>query len=279
MSQTLTPEFITGGGGCRLAVYEGGNPSGPAIVFMHGFLGSHRYWQRQFDSPLAAEFRLVAFDLRGHGSSEVPPEADSYSDAALWAADLAAVLRHKALDRPVLVGFSYGPFLIADHLRAAGADSIGGLVFSGGLPKLGSDEAMGMLGEDLRALFGELLSDDDGTRDAATRVFMPLLTAKPLDETLLAPLTDGALQVPPAVRMGMFGRQFDNDDLLASLELPLLVVQGEDDRIVLPHAADHIAATAPKAQRSTYPGVGHMPFLEHPERFNRELAAFTRAVR
>lgn len=276
---SLTPEFVTGGGGCRLAVYEGGNPAGPPIVFIHGFLGSHRYWQRQFDSPLAEEFRLLAFDLRGHGSSQVLPEAAAYSDAARWAEDLAAVLRHKALDRPVLVGFSYGPFLIADHLRAAGPDGIGGLVFSGGLPKLGSDEAMGMLGEDLRALFGELLSEDDGTRDAATRAFMPLLTAKPLDDSLLAPLTDGALQVPPAVRMGLFGRQFDNDDLLARLDLPLLVVQGEDDRIVLPHAADHIAATAPTAQCSTYPGVGHMPFLEHHERFNRELASFTRALR
>jgi pimeloyl-ACP methyl ester carboxylesterase len=75
-------------------------------------------WTKQYQSPLADEFRLLAFDLRGHGMSEAPLEPEHYTDGRLWADDLAAVIDELRLDRLVLVGWSYGPFVIGDYLRA-----------------------------------------------------------------------------------------------------------------------------------------------------------------
>src|SRR5688572_29762634 len=66
--QTAQPERIIGGGGLNLAAYEAGKADGPPIVFIHGFSGNYLTWERQFSGPLAAEFRLVAYDLRGHGA-------------------------------------------------------------------------------------------------------------------------------------------------------------------------------------------------------------------
>jgi pimeloyl-ACP methyl ester carboxylesterase len=66
--------------------------------------------------------------------------------------------------------------------------------------------------------------------------------------------------------------------VLRTLRVPLLVSQGRADTIVLPAMAEHILATCPTAEASWYDGVGHTPFLEQPERFNRELAALTRRV-
>jgi pimeloyl-ACP methyl ester carboxylesterase len=61
--------------------------------------------------------------------------------------------------------------------------------------------------------------------------------------------------------------------------VPLLATQGRSDTIVLPAMAEHILATCPTAQASWYEGVAHVPHLEEPDRFNRELAALARSVR
>ena len=61
--------------------------------------------------------------------------------------------------------------------------------------------------------------------------------------------------------------------------VPLLVTQGRADTVVLPAMAEHVLAVCPTAEASWYDGVGHVPHLEDPERFNRELAALTARVR
>ena len=79
----------------------------------------------------------------------------------------------------------------------------------------------------------------------------------------------------PQVRASLGAREID-DDVLRGLGVPLLVTQGRSDTVVLPAMAEHILATCPAAKASWYDGVGHVPHLEEPGRFNRELAALTR---
>ena len=87
-----------------LHVREWGNPDGSPIVFIHGWSQSHLCWHRQTESRLCDEFRLVAFDLRGHGMSEAPPQSQHYTHAGPWAYDLAAIIEELELERAVLVG-------------------------------------------------------------------------------------------------------------------------------------------------------------------------------
>jgi hypothetical protein len=63
---------ITGGGGCQLHLVEAGNPKGQPILFIHGFSQCSLAWSRQLDSDLARDYRLIAMDMRGHGTSERP---------------------------------------------------------------------------------------------------------------------------------------------------------------------------------------------------------------
>src|SRR5262245_60868475 len=58
----LTSTKIDGGAGLGLTVYEGGNKSGPPVVFIHGFTGSYLSWEPQLSGSLAAQFRVVAYD-------------------------------------------------------------------------------------------------------------------------------------------------------------------------------------------------------------------------
>src|SRR5690242_3949231 len=127
---------VRGGGGLRLHVREWGPADGPPILLIHGWSQNHLCWARQYESALADEFRLVAFDLRGHGMSEAPLEPARYSDERLWAADVAAIVSALGLDRCVLVGWSYGAFVICDYLRAHGQERVAAVNFVEGAVKL-----------------------------------------------------------------------------------------------------------------------------------------------
>src|SRR6266704_2321786 len=58
--------------GLTISAQEWGNPAGAEILFIHGFSQSYLSWMRQVDSDLAKEFRIVTYDLRGHGNSDKP---------------------------------------------------------------------------------------------------------------------------------------------------------------------------------------------------------------
>src|SRR4051812_18007042 len=129
--EPIATHEVRGGGRLRLHVREWGNPEGPPIVFVHGWSQCQLCWSRQVSGPLAKDFRMITFDLRGHGMSDRPLDAEHYTDARLWADDVDAVIGRLELDRPVLVGWSYGGFVATDYLRAYGEDRIAGLALVG----------------------------------------------------------------------------------------------------------------------------------------------------
>jgi pimeloyl-ACP methyl ester carboxylesterase len=270
---------MAGGGGLSLHVREWGNPSGPPILFIHGWSQNHLCWSRQFESLLADEFRLVAYDLRGHGMSDAPLEPEHYTDGRLWADDVAAIIDQLDLDRPLLVGWSYGAFVVCDYVRVYGQDRIAAIEFVEGAVKLGQSAFGTLIGPGFLDHFADATADDLPTNIAAMRAFLRGCTAKPLRNDEFETALCWNLVVPARVRANLASREIDDDDVLGALKVPVLVVQGLADKVVLPAMAEHILATCPTAQASWYDGVGHAPHLEEPARFNRELAELTRCVR
>jgi len=270
---------VRGGGGLRLHVREWGAVGAPPILFIHGWSQNHLCWMKQYESALAEEFRLVAYDLRGHGMSEAPLEAERYTDAGLWADDVAAIIDELALDRPVLVGWSYGPFVICDYLRVYGPHRVAAVNFVEGAVKLGAAAFGTLIGPTFLDHFAGATADDLPTNIATMRSFVRACFAKPVSDDDLETAICWNVLVPAAIRANLAAREIDCDDVLRTLTLPVLVTQGRADTVVLPAMAEHILATCPTAEASWYDGVGHAPFLEDPERFNRELAALTRRVR
>src|SRR4029450_5267713 len=76
---------VQGGGDLELHVREWGKADAPPLLFIHGISQSHLCWTKQYQSSLAEEFRLVAYDLRGHGMSQAPLGAEPYTDHPLSA--------------------------------------------------------------------------------------------------------------------------------------------------------------------------------------------------
>jgi non-heme chloroperoxidase len=269
---------VKGGAGLGLHVREWGEVDGPPIVFIHALSQNHLSWAKQYESPLAGEFRLVAFDLRGHGMSQVPLEAEHYAEGELWADDLAAIMDELQLDRPVLVGWSYGTFVIADYVRKYGQDRIAAVVLVGGAAKLGEAAFGTLIGPGFLDHFADITADDLPTNIRGVRAFVRGLIVKPLPAEELETAIAWNIVVPARVRANLAARELDVDDVLRELEVPVLVSHGREDTATLPAMAEHILATCPAAEASWYDGVGHAPHLEDPQRFNRELAALTRRV-
>src|SRR5690348_9330846 len=190
IAQATKIHTVHGGGGLRLHVREWGDPAGPPILFIHGWSQNHLCWAGQYESALAADCRLVAYDLRGHGMSEAPLEPEHYTDAALWADDVAAIVERLRLERPVLVGWSYGGFVICDYVRRHGQDAIGAIDLVEGAVKLGETAFGTLIGPGFLDHFADLASDDLPTNIRAARAFLRACVARPLPaedlETALA---------------------------------------------------------------------------------------------
>jgi len=213
---------VTGGGGARLHVVQTGNLDGRPLLFVHGFSQSWLAWRQQLASDLADDFRLVAMDLRGHGRSDKPD--DAYADGALWAEDIAAVVRELRLEQPVLCGWSYGTIVALDYLRNCGEDAIGGLAIVAGLTKLGTETALAVLTPELLDLIPGLFGN---ARDESVRSLTGLLQLCFVEEPApvdLYPLLGYNVAVPPGVRQALFSR----------IRKPVLVVHGAEDAIVRP---------------------------------------------
>jgi len=259
--------------GLTIAAQEWGNPAGPEILFIHGFSQSSMSWMRQVDSDLAKEFRIVTYDLRGHGNSDKPVEPERYRDSKAWGDEVQAVIDAAGLKRPVLVGWSYAGRVISDYVTTHGADKIAGINFVDASIKL--DPAL--VGENLKNL-PLMASDDLATNIAATRTFVHGCFSKQPSaddfETMLA----FNMMVPAKVRAGLSGRPLDATEVMSKLKIPVLVTHGAEDRNAKVGVAKYTASVIPGAKLSIYEGIGHSPFYEDPTRFNNELAAFVRSA-
>jgi non-heme chloroperoxidase len=278
-TRAMKTHTINGGGGLRLHAREWGNTDGPPILFIHGLSQDHQCWHRQYDSGLADEFRLVAYDLRGHGMSEAPVEPKHYTDGRLWAEDVAAIIDQLRLDRPVLVGWSYGGFIICDYVRAHGQDRIAAIDFVGGVTALGGAAFGTLIGPGFVDHFADSTADDLPTNIRAIRGLVKAFPARPLPPDEVETLLCSSMTVPARIRANLGAREIDGDDVLRAIRVPLLVTHGRADTIALPAMAEHVLATCPTAEASWYDGVAHVPHLEEPDRFNRELAELTRRAR
>jgi NAD(P)-dependent dehydrogenase (short-subunit alcohol dehydrogenase family)/pimeloyl-ACP methyl ester carboxylesterase len=97
-------------GGLRLAVREQGRADGPTVVLVHGYPDNSSIWDG-VAARLAARFRVLRFDLRGHGESDEPAGRDGYRISQL-VEDLATVVRATSPDTPVhLVAHDWGSIL------------------------------------------------------------------------------------------------------------------------------------------------------------------------
>jgi pimeloyl-ACP methyl ester carboxylesterase len=267
---------ITGGGGIQLHLVETGRSKERPVLFIHGFSQCWFAWKRQLSSDLADDHRLVAMDIRGHGLSDKP--RDGYTDSRLWADDVNAAIQALGLDHPILCGWSYGPLLILDYVRHYGEDGIGGIIFVGGVTKLGSDAAMSVLGPKFLSLVPGFFATEVEEAVSSLKSLLRICFTQELSAEDLYVMLGYNVSVPPYVRQALLSRSFDNDDLLPRIRKPALIVHGADDAIVNLTAVDQHKAGLAHAQIQIMQNAGDAPFWDDAPGFNKRLRAFSTSL-
>ena len=274
----LQEKRVTGGGGTAIATVAVGPETAQPILFIHGWSQSAHAWEGFLQGGLAQDYRLIALDMRGHGRSDRPDPVVSYRESRLWAEDIAAVIAAHQVTKPILVGWSYGGYVIADYLRHYGEGNVGGVLFAGAITQHRTEKSKRYRNAESGPRFKAAMTLSGNNREAAGD-FLRLCTYAALPAARVESLIDEMALVPTAVRAALFDRPMtDNDDVLAKLTIPVMVVHGAEDRIVLPASAEDHAAVIPGTTLRIYPEVGHMPFEESPAAFEADLRALAQTV-
>ncbi|HET7752764.1 MAG TPA: alpha/beta hydrolase [Anaeromyxobacteraceae bacterium] len=258
-----------GGGRLHAAIAGAGRP----LVLVHGWSLSHRAFAPQL-SQLAAGFRVIAPDLRGHGASRSPELARTVDD---FAGDLAAVLAALDVEDALVAGWSWGAEIALAALPSV-RDRLAGLALISATPRFTAGEGWehGLPESRVRALRARLARAPDDTRRA---FFDAMFADGELDPAAKDRLAAEQLAVPPDV--GAARAALDalaaadlRDRLAPARELPVLLVHGDADGVCLPGASAWLAAQLPRSRRAVLAGVGHAPQLSRPEAVSALVAGF-----
>lgn len=272
----MRTHVVEGGGGLKLHVRDFGPLDAPAVLLIHGWSQHHLCWSKQIGSPLASEFRLVAMDLRGHGQSETPLDSESYTSGPMWADDISGVIDALELRSPALVGWSYGGLVVGDYLRSHGDGAISAVNLVSAAVGIGPRWFGPLIGADFVEYAPPASSEDQAVALGAMQALLHRMLVRQVAASDVELAMGWSMLTPAAVRGHLISRDEDFLPEFKALSKPLLVTYGAADTIVLPAMAMLVQERCPKAKLSEYPETGHAPFLEHPERFNRELGDFFR---
>jgi len=264
-------ERVTAPDGVAVSVGEWGNPAGPEILLIHGQAQSVLSFKRQTGSALARDFRIIAYDLRGHGGSDKPTDAAYYQDGKRWADEVHAVITAKRLRKPVVAGWSLGGRVLRQYLMQYGDGALSGLNFLSTRPI----EDPSIAGPASKAMAANTSRDLAG-RIAAYVAFLRACYEKQPTEGDFIEAVAFNFTMPFWVRDALAGWSTDPELVrraFARITVPTLITHGRRDQLILPQAAEMTAAAIKGATVSFYDDCGHAPFYEDAERYNRELAA------
>jgi pimeloyl-ACP methyl ester carboxylesterase len=255
------------------ALHHRDTGEGPAVVLLHAFPLSSAMWLAQRDG-LSDAYRVITPDQRGFGGTPLGDDEPSLDAAA---DDLAGLLDAKGLDRVVLGGLSMGGYVAMAFLRRH-PDRVGALLLAD--TKAGADPPPA---RDNRERIAQLLSNDPESSVLIDDVLPSLVGETTMRER---PLVFGRAkafaQAAPAAAAAWAQRAMaarpDSFPTLVSLQVPALVVVGEED-VVSPVAdAQAMADAMTGAWLEVLPRAGHLTAMECPEEFNAVVRAFLQDV-
>ena len=246
---------------------------GPAIVFLHEGIADRRMWQPQVEAFVGGGYRVVRYDLRGFGDSEL------HRGAFSTIGDLHDLLDHLGIDRASLVGASYGGRVALEFAleHPARVDAL--VLVGAGLRDLEwSDEIERSFAEEERLVEAE---DLEGAVELNLRTWVDGPSRQP-DEVdsdvrrrvgeMQRRAFDVQLAVPDAGPDAPF--EPPASTRLADVRCPTLVVVGELDQPEILRTAGQLADGIPGARRAVIPETAHVPNMEKPDQFNALVLEF-----
>jgi pimeloyl-ACP methyl ester carboxylesterase len=248
--------------------------SGDLVVLLHSGYVDHRVWRDQIPA-LAAEYRVIAPDVRGHGSSA------NATRPFRWADDLAGLLRHLDAGPAALVGLSMGGLIATDTVLEH-PELVRAVVTCGAAT--GDFQYTDDWTKEIQAEYARTLNAGDiqGWLDVFVRVVPgPYRGADDVDPDIARRLREMAFNSLSKHTPGekdWHVRVADSWSRLPKIGVPVLALNGTLEPPEMLDAAERLASAVPNGRAETVEGVGHYPNMEKPEAFNKVLLDFLRGL-
>ncbi|TFF25631.1 3-oxoadipate enol-lactonase [Jiella endophytica] len=245
-----------------------GPKGAPVLVLINSLGTDDRIWD-DVVTRLAGDFRIIRYDKRGHGLSEVLPAPYRMADHS---ADLAALLDHHGIARALVVGLSIGG-QIALGLAAETPERLAGLVLMDTAHKIGDADSwnarIAAIAKDGIAAIGDQI---------LSRWFTPAFRRP--DNAAFTGYSNMLLNSPVEGYLGSCAalRDADHTETARNLAVPTLCMVGDQDGSTPPELVKQCAGLIGGARFEIVAGAGHLPCIEQPEATAKLIADFAGEV-
>jgi pimeloyl-ACP methyl ester carboxylesterase len=232
------------------------------VVFVHGSGGDREDWRAQLDG-LPHIANMMAIELPGHGASDGPGEK-TVPAFSQWVIDFVDAL---ALEKVVLVGCSLGSAIVQWIALFAKPSWL---------------EGIGLVGAGARlrvhpAILAGLVDDKDAAREKLAEFCLSPASDQSLHEKMQDKYTNTSAEL---IRADLSACDaFDVMEKIKDIELPTLIVVGEDDMLTPVKYAKFLKQTIPGSTLTIVPKAGHLVMMEQPETFNAALGDLIACLR
>jgi pimeloyl-ACP methyl ester carboxylesterase len=273
--------FVDLPGGFHVHYQDEGDPGSPLLVLLHGFGDSYTSWDG-WVQDLKGKFHIITLDFPGHGLTRAP---EGYQLSGNGLADLVdAFAAQLALPKFAVAGNSMGGG-VAWQLAVRHPQRINALILvdAAGFPNEKPPGSVPLAFKILRYPIGRAILRNIDNRPLIDEG----LKTDVYDKTLITPaLVDrwAEFQRAPghrAILMSVNPSAFNQASaaVLHDVNVPTLILHGENDVLIEPASARKFAAAIPGAKVLIYPEVGHLPQIEIPQRSAADVAEFLEAAR
>jgi len=247
----------------KIYVEEAG--SGDPLVLVHGLGMSSKLWFNQIDE-FSRHFRTFAVDLRGFGQSSKPRETGAYSIEEL-AKDIISVIEQLEISPTHFLGTSMGGF-VGQSVALSRPELCRSLILCHTSPKMSIPD--NVLKERVTALktmsmseYADIVVNQacSSSADTSIRKWLTEMIVKNDKEVYSQVLTEGL-------------RDFDVVNELGKINIPTLVITGEQDQVLPSAGGVEIASLINNVELVEIEGVGHLGYVEKPDYFNQAVLSF-----
>ena len=239
------------------------------LLLIHGFPLASTMWEFQIED-LGNLARIIAPDLRGHGRSDTV--SGPYTVAGL-AEDCIGLLDTLSIFRPAIIcGLSMGGYIAFEIYRRF-PERVAGLILTATWAR--PDTPEGQVGRDK----GIALVEKEGVAPLVEGMLPKLFAQETAvsNPGLVADIRDIMLDTSPQGAIGALHAMKNRPDstpLLATIDVPTLVIHGREDQIIPLSEAQAVHKAIPNAQLVVLENAGHLPNLEQPDLFNDAVLDF-----
>ena len=238
------------------------------IVLIHGFPFSHEMWDPQIE-VLQKRFRVIAYDLRGHGKSGV---GDGQYTLEFFVDDLLGLLDHLKIERAVLCGLSMGGY-IALRTVERNPERVRGLILADTQAKADSNEAKLKRAAAIKSVKANGVKAY--AEDFVKSVFAPqtLANNKAAVEKIRRIIQSNSSLGICGALLALASRT-ETTEALSGIKVPTLILVGEHDALTPPSASQEMRNKIPNSEIHVIPNAAHMSNLENSKEFNKHLLDF-----